>query len=307
MILKSSLTHRIVISISLALSLGWGHCLGADVLWESTHELSPGVHHLHAVREEPRKLSVNCLRVDTHTPQLKLMTTPRRVSWKSGQEETTRQTVRNFIRQSRSTSRQLVAAINADAFSPWPAPYQNEDPTDLHGLAISDGQVVSLPSGTPSLVVTKLGEYKIETIAQDADLSKIETAVSGFSMCLMDGVSPPSGEDLHPRTGIGLSRDQRYLYLLTIDGRQTSSMGATVQEVGLFLNEYGADDGINMDGGGSTTMAWWNPDLPEQNRCVLLNHPVGSGKTASSGTSPDPAERANGNNLGIYYVARDQE
>jgi len=44
-----------------------------------------------------------------------------------------------------------------------------------------------------------------------------------------------------------------------IDGRQKNwSLGATGSETGSFLLEAGASDVINMDGGGSTTMCYWN-------------------------------------------------
>ena len=61
---------------------------------------------------------------------------------------------------------------------------------------------------------------------------------------------------------------------MTIDGRQLASDGATTSEVGAWLKHFGAHTGINMDGGGSTTMAWWNPDGSGTNKSELLNFPV---------------------------------
>lgn len=272
--------------------------------WNSTRQLSPGVRYTHQERTDPRKMAVNCLQVDLNTPDLKFRATPRRGEWVDGKTETNRQTVRNFIRRSQPTDRKLVVAVNADGFSPWPAPVDREDPTDISGLAISDGVLVSRPVGSPSVVVRKSGKVFIDTLTADDDLSEIETAVSGFGLCLANGEALKSGDDLHPRTGIGLSQDERFLYLLTIDGRQPASVGATTEEVGRLLKHYGAHTGINMDGGGSTTMAWWDPSDPSDDKCKLLNSPVGSGKTydPSKTTEPfRPSERANGNNFGIYY------
>ncbi len=49
---------------------------------------------------------------------------------------------------------------------------------------------------------------------------------------------------------------------MTIDGRQPEvSRGATTAETGEWLLRFGSHTGINMDGGGSTTMAWWNLDI----------------------------------------------
>lgn len=272
--------------------------------WKSTQQLSLGVRYTHQERTDPRKMVVNCLQVDLRTPDLKFRTTPRRDEWVEGKAETNRQTVRNFIRRSQPTGRKLVVAVNADGFSPWPAPVEQEDPTDISGLAISDGVLVSRPVGSPSVIVRKSGKVSIDTLTADDDLMEIEAAVSGFGLCLTNGEVLKSGDDLHPRTGIGLSQDEQFLYLLTIDGRQPASIGATTEEVGRLLKHYGAHTGINMDGGGSTTMAWWDRSDPQDDKCKLLNSPVGSGKKYAPSKTAEPfrpSERANGNNFGIYY------
>jgi exopolysaccharide biosynthesis protein len=58
----------------------------------------------------------------------------------------------------------------------------------------------------------------------------------------------------HPRTAIAALADGRAL-LLVVDGRQPSvSVGMSLAELARLLIELGAHDGINLDGGGSTTM-----------------------------------------------------
>ena len=102
-----------------------------------------------------------------------------------------------------------------------------------------------------------------------------------------------AGSYVHPRTGYGLSKDRRYVYFIVVDGRQKDySVGATTGEIAEMLKEYGADDALNMDGGGSTTLAVWNPQAADKD-----------------GKTPDPVKiythqeggwlRANANNLGI--------
>jgi hypothetical protein len=67
--------------------------------------------------------------------------------------------------------------------------------------------------------------------------------------------SPPAFKTMrHPRTGIGFSRDSTVLYLVTVDGRQESSAGMTLAEFARLLIELGVSEGLNLDGGGSTTM-----------------------------------------------------
>jgi len=57
-----------------------------------------------------------------------------------------------------------------------------------------------------------------------------------------------------PRTAIGLTRDNRVIFI-TVDGRQNSfSVGVTLKELAAIMQEYGVIDAMNLDGGGSTTM-----------------------------------------------------
>ena len=59
---------------------------------------------------------------------------------------------------------------------------------------------------------------------------------------------------LNPRTAIGQRADGAIL-LLTIDGRQPSSMGATYEDLIEIMMNYGAVNAANLDGGSSTYMA----------------------------------------------------
>jgi hypothetical protein len=63
------------------------------------------------------------------------------------------------------------------------------------------------------------------------------------------------GAPRYPRSAAGLSADGNILYLLAVDGRQSSSVGVTGAELALLLQRLGAHDGLNFDGGGSTALA----------------------------------------------------
>jgi hypothetical protein len=54
--------------------------------------------------------------------------------------------------------------------------------------------------------------------------------------------------------------------------------------VGTILKGFGSSMGINVDGGGSTQLAWWNPTT---NQAELLSNPL--------------AERYVGASLGVIY------
>ncbi len=305
-----SRTRVVLVLCTLVMSMAMqsaGLCQQADFDWASARDLYPGIKHASLILSSPRPMKINALRIDTTTPGLRFYTTPRQEPWVENQTETTRQSTRDFLRTSRNTDRKLAVAINADAFSPWPAPWDKETSTNLLGLAVSEGVKVSPGGGTASFMVSKDGSVSMAQTTVDNDVANIRTAVSGFGFCLKDGNPVVEGADLHPRTGIGLSRDSRYVIFLTIDGRRPSSQGATTREVGSWLKHFGACTGINMDGGGSTTMAWWNPGSNGSDKCKLLNSPCGNGANAMWMTAESepslfkPTERRNGNNIGVYY------
>jgi hypothetical protein len=106
----------------------------------------------------------------------------------------------------------------------------------------------------------------------------------------------PGQLTLEPRTGMGLSVDGRFLYLITIDGRNPGvSEGGTYEDLARWLKGFGADDGVNFDGGGSTTLV---RDDGAGN-ALLLNTPSGN----TNQTFPVGSERYNGNHLGIRATA----
>ena len=298
---------RFLLGVALVVQVSFNRCSAQVVKfdWEQAGEMLPGVRLISELATEPRPMKVHTVRVDLRTPGLGLETTGRTSDWTENKVETIRQTTRDFIRSSQSGDRKIRLAMNADAFSPWPAPWNEPTPTNLQGLAICRGTVVSPANGTPSLLIDADNQASIQITTAETPTAKIRTAVSGFSLCLSDGVAQPSGTDLHPRTGLGLSDDSRFLFFMIIDGRRKSSPGATTQELGDLLRQAGADDAINMDGGGSSTLAWWNEVSAEDDKCQLINQPVGNGRRFETPTAEEsfqPSERANGNNLGIYYT-----
>ena len=63
------------------------------------------------------------------------------------------------------------------------------------------------------------------------------------------------GGDREPRTAIGVTGDGRTVFLVSVDGRRPGwSTGMTLAELAQFLVDLGAQDGANLDGGGSTAM-----------------------------------------------------
>jgi len=70
----------------------------------------------------------------------------------------------------------------------------------------------------------------------------------------VEGVMPRFSENRHPRTGIGFSEDSTTVYFITVDGRQKTSRGMSLAEFTDLMIAEGVFQGLNLDGGGSTTM-----------------------------------------------------
>src|SRR5690606_18352587 len=155
--------------------------------------------------------------------------------------ETTSETASEFL-----VRHGLQVAINANFFDPCCTPGDK----DLLGLAISRGEVVSRAVKTgvcaKVLEITRDNRATIAHTAAGFDPAPYWTAVAGSDLVLVDGAKPafeptPFRVLPHPRTAVGLSRDGRYLFLLTIDGRQPGySDGATFDELADWLLRFGA-------------------------------------------------------------------
>ena len=60
----------------------------------------------------------------------------------------------------------------------------------------------------------------------------------------------------HPRTAVAITKNKRILFI-TVDGRNSNSAGMSLFELTKMMGWLNADDAINLDGGGSTTL-WIN-------------------------------------------------
>lgn len=74
----------------------------------------------------------------------------------------------------------------------------------------------------------------------------------------------PDAVDLHPRTGVGISNDGSKVIFMTVDGRGVS-VGVTTRQLGDLLVHAGAEEGLNFDGGGSSTC--WTAPFGVINKC----------------------------------------
>ena len=243
-----------------------------------------GVIYERIVRQEPRLMVIHVVTIDLKADGIKVLVTPGDAE--SNQPLSAR-TTSEFL-----TSFSMSLAVNGDAFTPWndfgplgfyPRSGENVAPT---GFAASRGKIYSQDSDEePTLYIYQNNKASINGI-----VGKIYNAISGNMLLLQGGniIEGLNSTDAEPRTALGLDRAGRRLIIVVVDGRQTGySQGATLAELAQILQDHKAFRGINMDGGGSSTLVM----VGDNGEAVLLNSPIHGGNPGK--------ERPVGNHLGI--------
>jgi len=170
----------------------------------------------------------------------------------------------------------LAAGINAVPFYYISSEGEGEPITNT-GIVVSSGVLIAPPHPRyDALVWYADGSVSIVSQPEIQSVENIENAVGGFYRILK--ANELAGrvldrESRHPRSAAGISSDSRYLYLLAIDGRRIGSIGGTEAETALLLRALGSWDGINLDGGGSSSLALRYPDGTVR----VVNTPVHEG------------------------------
>lgn len=275
-----------------------------------------GVTYVDRVDTEPRTVHLHVVQVDLSESGIRL-----KLSGPGGRREVVRQTTLDFLQQEGAQ-----VAINVHYFLPWPstdpeaevigiavsegrvfsvfeAPLQNYAlVTRAPGLNIDARNLATIVRADPN-------DSTGRSILGD---STLWTTVAGSAQIVTDGVvtipryrdlTQPDGQleaggprqysrenswydVVNARTAIGLSRDARTLTLFTVDGAADRA-GLRVGEVAMLLaGEFGVWNALNLDGGGSTSMAVVDPT---------------TGVARLVTTSVDgPAGRAVGTNLAVF-------
>lgn len=83
---------------------------------------------------------------------------------------------------------------------------------------------------------------------------------------------------LHPRTLVGVDKQQHFLFFVVVDGRQFGySEGVSLHEAAIFMKNLGCYNASNFDGGGSSIMIIQEPGK----KAKIMNRP-------SNGMRPIP-------------------
>src|SRR5438270_2652510 len=268
----------------------------ADYTFTDFEPIYKGIEHAsgQAVVDSttPRQQAVEALRIDLLDPDVRFFTTPRNTN---GTSETLGQNTSLFLK-----TYGLQAAINANFYDPCCSSPPNS-PMNVVGLSVCTGVVVSAQESltdSANLLITRSNTATIVANNFPArGTNGIYTAVSGHYVVLANGANlgftTPEANTANPRTAVGISQDGRYLIMMVIDGRQSGwSDGAVDSETADWLIRFGAFNGVNLDGGGSSA-------LVKADDCdgsaIQLNRPIDAGVPGQ--------ERVIANNFGVYAKA----
>ncbi|MBB5937794.1 phosphodiester glycosidase family protein [Streptomyces zagrosensis] len=151
-------------------------------------------------------------------------------------------------------------------------------PTPGRGPVARDSVVlVGREAGAASLRGLRVGDRVSVRHALEASRpGPVAFAVGGYPIAR--GHRPLDGLDAATpavRSAAGIGEGGRHMYLLSLDGRPQYRSGLTIAELAGLMLELGADDAVNLDGGGSSTMVTREPGAPQP---TVRNNPSGGGE-----------------------------
>jgi hypothetical protein len=236
--------------------------------------LFQGVTYERHVRNQPRPLLFHVIKVDLTAPGINFLVSPPQPTDKG--LETSADTVPGFLAR-----HQVQVAVNGSYFFPHqvrsPLNYYPHvgDGANTMGVSISNGDRYSqAEEGWAALCIVSNRDIRItdrdcpantqQGIAGDIQFIKGAQLYQKGLVMLPENVVAQM-----PRTAIALNQHATKLWMVVVDGRQKGySEGVTLAELADFLIGLGADQAINLDGGGSSTLA-----IEHQGQPKVLNAP----------------------------------
>ncbi|MDE3057243.1 MAG: phosphodiester glycosidase family protein [Bacteroidota bacterium] len=139
-------------------------------------------------------------------------------------------------------------------------------------MTIAKGGAVLSGNGTASDFLTNnvhAGDTVKVALSLSPSLKDLTEMIGGYPRIVSNGTNDVAGgvaqeggpDPYHPnpRTGVGFSADSSKLYLITLDGRNSPlTLGMTLDQFADLMIQLGVYNGMNFDGGGSSTMVVHN-------------------------------------------------
>ncbi|MEG4014071.1 MULTISPECIES: phosphodiester glycosidase family protein [unclassified Microcoleus] len=250
-----------------------------------TRSLFQGIAYRKEFRSNPRSIMIHIVSIDLKAPGIGIFVTPGTPT--ADLTETNARTATEFLKEFK-----LQLAVNANFFypcieeAPWDYYPRRGDRVNNVGHAISKSQAYSQPdSNFPALCFdTKNRAQIVENgncpagtaygIAGDTLLVKNSKIVAQIQ-------EENKQDQLYPRAVAAIDLTGKKLWLIVADGKQRLySEGLKLSEITEIAMQLGADTVLNLDGGGSVTLAVASPsgakllNAPIQNKIPMQERPI---------------------------------
>lgn len=304
MILPSRSRRAALLALSLAAAATAVPAQAEITAPAAVQALPSGAHYERIVRGGEAPMVAHVVALDLTQPGLRFALTPGDRS--RGMEYVAR-TTSAFLAESGAD-----IAINASYFLPFAGGSPKGDdyypkagqPASASGAVIAGGRRVSPVEDDLDLRVNAMLCFqRAEARIVDGQVCPKDTSdgVAAGPRILAGGEQSDfmpfdnnAAQTRQPRTAFGLSADRRKAWIIVVDGRQAGhSLGASLPELAELFRSLGASDAINLDGGGSTTLAVRGTDGSP----AVLNSPIHTGVPGR--------ERPVANHIGIFLSAGD--
>lgn len=188
--------------------------------------------------------------------------------------------VRNGIIEQMSDGKPIPGSVPADGY-----------------ILRAHGKAATFIKDNMQIGQTVAADYSLvsQTTKQPVDAATFQMLVGGHTLLVDNGaasafsrdVAGVSGSSYTSRSGIGYSKDGTKVYMITAE-KSGSNTGLSLKELQQVMVQLGVYKGVNLDGGGSTTMT----ERPLGSTYVQLAHPTQEG-----------SQRAVSNGIGIFTTA----
>lgn len=204
-----------------------------------------------SITESTQEVNVYSISGATYTGTVVTVSDPSAVSLIDTTENNSGQKLSTVVSET-----DALVAINAAGFS-----FRNRSSSSsiINSLTIIDGELLYGDEDTTySMIgltengILMLGNYTYE----EAVTAGITDAIEFGPFLVVNGeaqVTSTSAGGIQPRTAIGQTADGTFIFVV-IEGRTSSSLGATYYDLQQIMLEYGAVNATNLDGGGSSAM-----------------------------------------------------
>ena len=280
-------------ALLLALTLPLLLWLGVRYLQRPTRtvEATPlftGAKYQRVIWNQPRPVVLHLVAIDLTSPDLKILVTPSdRTTPQPDDRPLVARTTTEFL-----TTFGMELAINGGFFFPFrensPLDYSphSGDRVNVVGQSISNGKIVSAEGKTDWAMLCLDAKNRAQILNQPTCPSNTQQGLSGNELILQNGIAlntrtAQDGDKPYARAIVGLNATGDTLWLVIVDGKQPFySQGATISELAAFLPTIGITTALNLDGGGSTTLAYRTPqgaktlNAPIHTKIPMTERPV---------------------------------